>query len=76
MLVLSRKPGQQIQIDDGVFVKVLRVQGNTVRIGIDAPREVQIRRLELPKAVTATIDSRRTIVSSRPPPAIGELSGC
>lgn len=76
MLVLSRKPGQQIQIDDGVFVKVLRVQGNTVRIGIDAPREVQIRRLELPKAVTATIDSRRTIGSSRPPPAIGELSGC
>lgn len=75
MLVLSTKSGQQIPIGDGIFVKVLRIQGNTVRIGIDAPREVQVRRLELPEVMTATIDIRRTIVSSCPPPAMLELSG-
>ena len=46
MLVLSRKPNTEIQIGD-VVVKVLKVRGDTVSIGIEAPREVKVLRGEL-----------------------------
>lgn len=47
MLVLSRRVGQQIQIGDHIVVTVLRLQGNTVRLGIQATDETQILRREL-----------------------------
>lgn len=49
MLVLSRKAGERIQIGDQILLTVTAVKGNRVTIGIDAPREVAIRRAELPK---------------------------
>ena len=49
MLVLSRKLNQEITIGDNVTITVLKVKGNTVRLGIDAPRHVRIARGELPK---------------------------
>lgn len=48
MLVLSRKIGETISIGENVTVKVVRTQGGRVQIAIDAPREVAIRRGELP----------------------------
>ena len=48
MLVLSRKLNQEIIIGDGIKVRVLKIKGNTIRLGIDAPREVKIVRGELP----------------------------
>ncbi len=48
MLVLSRKTRQQIQIGDNVVVTILLVKGNTVRVGIEAPRDVRVLRAELP----------------------------
>ena len=48
MLVLTRKNREQIQIGDSITVTVLRVKGKSVRIGIDAPREVRVVRAELP----------------------------
>lgn len=48
MLVLSRKLNEQIRIDDRVTVTVLRVKGNSVRLGIDAPKDVRVVRGELP----------------------------
>ena len=49
MLVLSRKPQEQIVLPTlGVTVQVLAVKGHTVRLGIDAPPDVPIRRAELP----------------------------
>ena len=48
MLVLSRKLNQEIIIGDNVKVTVLKVKGNTVRLGIEAPREVRVVRGELP----------------------------
>lgn len=48
MLVLSRKQREQIQIGDNVVLTILRVKGNTVRIGIEAPRDVRVVRGELP----------------------------
>lgn len=48
MLVLTRKLSQQIKIGDNVTLTVLRVKGNTVRLGIEAPRDVRVVRSELP----------------------------
>ncbi len=49
MLVLSRKQQQEILIGDDVKVTVLKVKGNTVRLGIEAPRNVKVIRGELPR---------------------------
>ena len=48
MLVLTRKAGETIRIADNIVVTVLEVEGHRVRLGIAAPREVPIRRAELP----------------------------
>ncbi|MBY0230007.1 MAG: carbon storage regulator CsrA [Gemmataceae bacterium] len=47
MLVLTRKAGEKIIIADNVTVEVLEIQGNRVRIGIQAPQGVTILRQEL-----------------------------
>ena len=47
MLVLSRKHGERILIGDDVTVTVVRIGPNSVRVGIEAPREINIVREEL-----------------------------
>ncbi len=47
MLVLSRKAGQKLQIGDNVTITILEVHGNTVRVGIEAPRDIRVLRGEL-----------------------------
>ena len=47
MLVLSRKKNEQIVIDGQIEVEVLQIKGNTVRLGIKAPRDVKVLRGEL-----------------------------
>jgi carbon storage regulator len=47
MLVLTRRAGQSIRIGDGVEVTVVRVEGDRVVLGIEAPREVRVVRSEL-----------------------------
>jgi carbon storage regulator len=47
MLVLSRKSTERIHIGDSIVVTVLAIRGNTVRIGIVAPKEVHVLRSEL-----------------------------
>lgn len=49
MLVLTRKLQEKIQIGDQITITVLRVKGNTVRVGIEAPRDVRVVRAELPR---------------------------
>ena len=44
MLVLSRKVGQRIWIGDEIAVKILRVAGGAVRIGVEAPEEFSVVR--------------------------------
>ena len=46
MLVLSRKVGESIEIGPNTRVTVLSVRGGQVKIGIDAPENVKIRRVE------------------------------
>jgi carbon storage regulator len=47
MLVLSRKAGEEILIGGCIRVTVVGVNGNRVRIGIDAPRDLSINREEI-----------------------------
>lgn len=47
MLVLTRKPGEAVVVGSGVRLKVLRVHGGSVRIGIEAPDDVPVVREEL-----------------------------
>lgn len=48
MLVLSRKVGQRIMIGDNITILISRVSGKRVTLGFEAPRDVSIRRAELP----------------------------
>jgi carbon storage regulator len=47
MLNITRRRGERIVVGDDVFVSVLEVSGQTVRLGIDAPRSVRVYREEL-----------------------------
>jgi carbon storage regulator len=53
VLVLTRRAGESIVIGDDVRVVVLDVRGDTVRLGIDAPRSVQVHRAEVYAEVQA-----------------------
>jgi carbon storage regulator len=47
MLVLSRKQNERIRVGDSVVVTVVRVNGDKVRIGIEAPADMRVLRDEL-----------------------------
>ncbi|MEM7455199.1 MAG: carbon storage regulator, partial [Planctomycetota bacterium] len=47
MLVLSRKKNESIVIDGNIKIEVLKIQGNTIRLGITAPHQVKVLRGEL-----------------------------
>ncbi len=51
MLVLTRRVGERVLIGDDIEVTVLDVKGDSVRIGIQAPRETRIQRAEILDAV-------------------------
>lgn len=62
MLVLSRKEGESIAVGDNVVLTVVRINGDKVRIGVDAPAKVKVLRTEL----EAHPDDRRG-PNDRPP---------
>ena len=47
MLILSRRSGESIVIGRGISVTVMHVRGKAVSLGIDAPKEIGVRRSEL-----------------------------
>ena len=47
MLVLSRRPGEEIIINGNIRVTVVSVKGDRIRIGIDAPSDVPVDRAEI-----------------------------
>jgi carbon storage regulator len=47
MLILSRKPGESIIIDGRITVKIMRLEGDTVKVGIEAPIHVPVHRQEV-----------------------------
>ena len=70
MLVLSRRVGDSVVIGEDVVVTVLEIRGDVVRIGVDAPREVAVRRKEL---LAELADSNRAAASPSQA-AISDLS--
>ena len=84
MLILSRKPGESIVIDGRICVKVVRVEGDAVKIGIEAPSDIPVHRQEVyqeiqrsnQQALTTRKPSRAGLaISSRPLGATSNASG-
>lgn len=53
MLVLTRRLGERIVIGDSITVTVVDIKGDTIRLGIDAPRDVRVQRLEVLEQIAA-----------------------
>jgi carbon storage regulator len=51
MLVLTRKLGESITIDDNIKIRIEKIRGKQVRLGIDAPKETRIYREEVYAAI-------------------------
>ncbi|MEN8907331.1 MAG: carbon storage regulator CsrA [Clostridiales bacterium] len=51
MLVLTRKKGQSIIIGDNIEINIIEVQGEQVKIGINAPKNITIHRNEIYKEI-------------------------
>lgn len=65
MLILTRKVGEHVVIDGRIIVKVLRVEGDTIKLGIEAPAEVTVHRQEVYDEIKR---SNRTAASPAPRP--------
>lgn len=74
MLVLTRRPGESIVIGNDIVVTVVEIKGGQVRIGINAPRDVQVHREEIYEQVRqANVDAvasagatRRALMETQP----------
>ena len=64
MLVLSRKTNETIKIGDDIELRILEVKGDTIRIGIEAPKNVDILRGELVQSITETNTEALTLDAS------------
>lgn len=73
MLVLTRKLNQSIRIGDSITISVLRVRGNTVQLGIQAPKEVHVLRSEL-LAKGKQIDSATPLPAAEVYSELGEAA--
>jgi carbon storage regulator len=66
MLVLTRRTGESVMVGDDIVITVLDVRGDIVRVGIAAPRTVQVHReevfQELRRANRDAVDARDEVV--------------
>jgi carbon storage regulator len=53
MLVLTRRAGESVVIGDDIVITVLEARGDVIRLGINAPRDVQVHREEVYKELRA-----------------------
>lgn len=53
MLILTRRIGESVMIGEDISLKVLRVNGNQVCVGIDAPKHVPVHREEIYERIKA-----------------------
>ena len=60
MLVLSRKRGEKIRISNTITITVVEVKGDKVRIGIDAPENIEVHREEIYDKVVKARSAKKT----------------
>ena len=63
MLIITRRAGERIMVGDDIVVEVMEIVGNSVRIGISAPRSVPVYREEIYAAVR---DENRAAADAAP----------
>jgi carbon storage regulator len=61
MLVLSRKESQRIRLGDSIVITIVKISGDKVRIGIDAPGDVLVLRDELEPREQPSAGSREAV---------------
>jgi carbon storage regulator len=71
MLILSRKSGESIVIDGHITVKVVRVEGDVVKLGIEAPVTVPVHRQEVYEEIQRSNQQALTKQSSPLPKLAG-----
>ena len=69
MLIITRRAGEKVMLGDDIVVEVMEVVGNTVRIGIQAPRSLPVYREEIWEAVRAENRAAAEAPMSLPEPA-------
>ena len=67
MLVLSRKVNENIVIDGRIIVKVVRTEGNFVKLGIEAPPDVPVHRQEVYDEIQR--NNQAALTTNRPAPS-------
>ena len=70
MLVLTRKNKETIKIGDSITITILRVQGQAVRVGIEAPRDIRVVRGELGDKQAVAQNGSTEEVDSSPEPEV------
>lgn len=65
MLVLTRKLGESIAIDDHIKIRVVQIKGKQVRLGIEAPKDTKIHREEVYLAIQQQNEASVETDSSR-----------
>jgi carbon storage regulator len=74
MLILSRKLGESLVIDGRIHVKVVRVEGDVVKIGIEAPADVPVHRKEVYEEIQRSNQQALTRQNA-PLPRLPKLAG-
>ncbi|MCB0355750.1 MAG: carbon storage regulator CsrA [Bdellovibrionales bacterium] len=72
MLVLTRKLGESIAIDDHIKIRVVQIKGKQVRLGIEAPKDTKIHREEVYQAIQ-TQNEQSALSSSESSRAVAKL---
>ena len=71
MLILSRKLGESLVIDGRIHVKIVRVEGDVVKIGIEAPADIPVHRQEVYEEIQRSNQQALTKQSSPLPKLAG-----
>jgi carbon storage regulator len=64
MLILSRKAGESVVIDGRIIVKIVRLDGDLVKVGIEAPSDVPVHRQEVYDEIQKA--NREAVTHNRP----------